>query len=183
MSSPARLKSQMPAKGVAAAVLFLIAIMAFYVQLSPLRAPSVTYAWFYDLETGQLFSHSDAELPPIKQGKAVKAAVFSCGKCGDRALEFIGWLEKYTDEAKQAQQTLSLQGNETQQRPEPGAVGPSQLAARVQRGHLIAPSPKGNSAADIQWIAMDTPAAFDVMAVVSQQCHDKDAPAVACAAR
>jgi hypothetical protein len=77
-------------------------------------APVVTKPaplWFYDLGTEKLFAGPADALAPIAapSGGAdagMRAHVFSCGSCGDPLQTRIGFLEKQSDAAKQAWQTL-----------------------------------------------------------------------------
>jgi len=75
------------------------------------RSAVIPDAWFYDLNTGQLFRAKSNGLPPIAapsgplpNGKhaGVRAKVFACGDCSDPSNRFIGWLEKLTPEVKYA---------------------------------------------------------------------------------
>jgi hypothetical protein len=80
-----------------------------------------TPAYYYDLNTGEIFVRSTPELAPIEapsgphQGESagVLAVVYACGQCpadleGMTAKEleqtnaYIGWLQRYTDKIKKA---------------------------------------------------------------------------------
>ena len=79
------------------AVLLLIVAMTWIV--SNTGGPVSPYGeedFFYDVNTGQLFSASIGEYPPVvapSGGEGVKAKVFSCTDCDSSPK--IAWLEKY----------------------------------------------------------------------------------------
>ncbi|MDP6152609.1 MAG: hypothetical protein QF785_04470 [Phycisphaeraceae bacterium] len=85
------------------------------------RGPRITSVWYYDLNTKTIFASGSTATPPIVTDSGplsedmaeagVRAYIFSCGECPDdltgKAAEelesddaFIGWLEKYSPEAK-----------------------------------------------------------------------------------
>lgn len=73
------------------------------------RVPAdIRLDYFYDLDTGELFTAPRDQLAPFPApggGTAVKATVFSCESCDNRDTHFIGWLERYSDEAKTLMRT------------------------------------------------------------------------------
>lgn len=82
--------------------------------------PSKPSVWFYDMGTDKLFAADADALPPIAAPSnapppdapenwkpsgellGVRAAVFSCGDCGDAKSRFVHFIEKYTPEARAA---------------------------------------------------------------------------------
>ena len=63
-----------------------------------------TDVYYYDLDTGSLFTNKNDLYPPIDnpagaKGKGVLAIVYGCGNC-EEANRYIGYLQKYTDKAK-----------------------------------------------------------------------------------
>jgi hypothetical protein len=71
--------------------------------------PAPTEMYYYDLNTGQLFSGPINAIPPIEtpsgktpagENAGVKAYVFSCGDCADASQRYIGWMEKADAMAK-----------------------------------------------------------------------------------
>ena len=105
------LLNQNPALGYGAAALPLVlaALITLYSvyfaddEDEPFR---VRKLWFYDLNTSELFDVPVKTHPPIEapSGKpfegepaGVRAYVYGCGSCDET---FIGYLEKYTPEAK-----------------------------------------------------------------------------------
>jgi hypothetical protein len=107
--------------------------------------------YFYDLSTGELFVHTDADPPPIhaphqtgERPAGCRAHVFSCGDCNDPASRFVGYLEMYdphTDAAEQFKRFRQLMV----------AHGPSVQAAeaedRAEAGRLV------SSGKEAAWVA------------------------------
>ena len=64
--------------------------------------PSLTY--FYDVNTKQLFVADFDAIPPIAapsgEGAGVRAHVMSCGDCSKPEDQFIGYLSRYSDDAR-----------------------------------------------------------------------------------
>jgi hypothetical protein len=64
------------------------------------------YDWWYDLDSKSFFKGPVGDLPPIasKSGpdKGLKAYLYSCSSCDDKASRFVGYLEMYTPQAKEA---------------------------------------------------------------------------------
>jgi len=65
--------------------------------------------YYYDLNTGELFTAGSDKFPPIQSPtdegdklSGVRAMVFSCGDCDKKSTHFVGYLERYTPEAKAA---------------------------------------------------------------------------------
>ena len=88
----------------------------------PTHLPQITSEWFFDQVTGTIFeAHSNA-IPPIATTEypdqlelveaGVRAYIFACGECPtdlqgmtieqvEQSGAFVGWLEQYTDAAKE----------------------------------------------------------------------------------
>lgn len=67
--------------------------------------------FYYDLSSGKVFAGPSDALPPIEtpsrakingQPAGVRAHVLSCGDCNDPKQRYVGYLETYTEERKQA---------------------------------------------------------------------------------
>jgi len=92
------------------AVVVLVICLGFIIRTimgGSSSAGGVVDVYFYDMNTGELFNAASNEFPPIQsptdegdQLSGVKAHVYSCGDCGDKSSRFIGYLERYTPEAK-----------------------------------------------------------------------------------
>jgi hypothetical protein len=85
------------------------------VEAVPTKPPAgqlITKAYFYDLQTGMLFVGDNSAIPPIPapsgkkssdgQDLGVRAIVFSCGNCKDESSRYIGYVETFTPEARDA---------------------------------------------------------------------------------
>lgn len=62
--------------------------------------------WFYDLESATLYPASEDVRPPAvapSGGEGVRAQVYTCTTCSESE-RFIGYLEKYSEQAKTAMQ-------------------------------------------------------------------------------
>ncbi len=86
----------------------------------PAPARRVRTAWFYDLNTGELFTASADAIPPIDApsgplrvggGPAgVRAYVFTCGECDD-ASRFVGYIETYSPAASRQMRAARQRAN------------------------------------------------------------------------
>jgi hypothetical protein len=96
-----------PSKRVLAAVVLLAVIAACAVwvtlRLRSGGAPPVPdKAYYFDLETGELFVDAAGKVVPFKRpsgNDAVLAHVYSCGDCGKEAERFVGYYEALSQEA------------------------------------------------------------------------------------
>ncbi|MBI4581376.1 MAG: hypothetical protein HY718_16865 [Planctomycetes bacterium] len=106
MSVPPPKSSPKPPKSRLIAVLVVVAILGaaglLYWLLVGGGTAGPKQAWYYDLNTGQLFTAEvTKELPvaapsgpaPEGQPAGVRAFVFSSGDCSNPSDRFIGWLE------------------------------------------------------------------------------------------
>ncbi len=93
-----------------AATLLLISAIASVIAHQPGQKPqtprpqSSRSVYFLDLATNKLLPFSASVLAPASGrngGECVRAFVWSCGDCSEQGRR-IGWLEKYTAEAKKA---------------------------------------------------------------------------------
>jgi len=142
--------------GVAAGTGILFLVVLIILLKPPTNRPSVQMVWFYDLNRQSLFAAPDDQLPPIKapsQGKketelkGVRAYAFYYNDQEDKTKEFVGYLENYTKEARQAHEKLtSAQGNER-------AV----LLGRINEGRLV------RRLEDAEWVAAHSPKGLKVM--------------------
>lgn len=110
--------NQNPAVGtIAAVVVLLICLILLMARLkggsSGGTAATIrpVQSHYYDMNTGDMFTAAGGQIPPIKapsdagkpdQYSGVRALVFSCEDCGDPTKRFIGLLEQYPLEVKQA---------------------------------------------------------------------------------
>ena len=107
------LNRQNPKIIIAIAGIFVFVLLAIAISLSgndkEFKANRNNKAWFYDLNTGELFTAKTDKLPPIKapsghlpngEPAGVRAYVFSYAKEPNESDYFIGFLETFTPEAK-----------------------------------------------------------------------------------
>lgn len=90
-----------PAVGVVAVV--VIAVVWVWI-LKPADRAGGEGVYFFDLGSRQLYVGSHTMIPPMAApsgASGVRARVFACGQCTDEN-RFIGFLERYTDEAHAA---------------------------------------------------------------------------------
>ncbi|MFA5293415.1 MAG: hypothetical protein WC496_10320 [Phycisphaerae bacterium] len=94
---------------IVSAVIFLLIVITLLIPSSPPIMQSHK-AWFYDLNTNELFIRNDDRIPPIDapSGKlpdgepaGVKAYVFTYFSDPNDSELFIGFLEKYTPQGKE----------------------------------------------------------------------------------
>jgi len=97
----------------ALAVLLTLAALAYVVSRRHTSSLRIVHAYFYDLNDDKPFIGPSNALAPIRAPSderaeappdtlsGVRAHVFSCTGCDDDETHFIGWLEKYTPEARQ----------------------------------------------------------------------------------
>lgn len=81
--------------------------------------------YFLDLKTDKLFVVEDvnANAPttaPSGGNDGVKAFVYSCGDCNDESTHFVGYIEKYSDEAMKAINDASLSFDERDKKRDVG---------------------------------------------------------------
>lgn len=141
-----------------AVVLLVIALGAIIMQTRGGGGSGIIDVYYYDLSTGQLFTGPSNQLAPIEapsgpyNGKpgGVRAFVFSCTDCDDESTHFIGWLDMYTPEAKEALANPTAE------------MGAS--FELYERGHLV------KRVEDETWVSANDPEGFRVMEAISQEC-------------
>ena len=122
--------------GTASAILLIASILSVWKPTSRRHTDTWTpREYYYDLNTGKLFVAQKMHNPPIEapsgphEGRpgGVLAHVFTCGDCQEEQWR-VGFLEKHTDDAKQAMQAL--------QDSQPG-LGHAPVIARLAQGTLV----------------------------------------------
>ena len=97
----------------ASIVLLVAALITTMAHLEPAKPLPGTQDYFYDLNTGQLFTDERTYIPPIEapsgpliengvltdKPAGVRAYVYSCSNCENRASRFIAYLETFSDHA------------------------------------------------------------------------------------
>jgi hypothetical protein len=157
--------------GVAAGVVLAVAIVLILMQVlaGGSGQEAETQAWFYDLNTGQLFVTTRDELSPIGAPSGPRptgepagalARVFSCHECNAKN-RYIGWLEIYTPQGHE-----NLEGTPL--------YPPDVLANLAGNEKLIAAPPE--SAGDaVEWHGYNTPQAQRIRERARQRCDDGEA--------
>lgn len=87
----------------------VLLIICLGVIVNQLRGPGTRArtidVYYYDLNTGELFVTESDQIPPIDTDSGAEAGVlayvYSCTDCSDESSRKIGFLQKYSKEAKQ----------------------------------------------------------------------------------
>ena len=154
-----------------AVVIGICVIVSFYFLFfsggpPPLdRRAQVDKIYFYDLKGGKLFSGGATELAPIMapeqttgQPQGMRAYVLSCGDCSDH---WIGWLERFTPEAK------ALMQNPTAGKPD------AKQREILKKGREIRPM----DGTDKDWVRADSEAALFIRNKAKKtRCPDNKKP-------
>lgn len=120
----------------------------------------ITAAWYYNLDTGELFSGPMEPAPidaPGGSGQAVRAHLFSCGACTEQE-RFIGFLTRHTPEAARVLTGLEAGANPT---PDEQVI--------LETGQRIGAAPDAPGKT-IHWAVEGTPEADAVRTAPAQQC-------------
>lgn len=104
-----------PVVAVIAVIILLVAVFFIFKQmgLGGGGYGSAKDAYWYDVDTGELFGHA-AVLPPIEApsgGEGVRAYLFACNDCDDKSDRFIGYLERYSEEGRRILKEEQDKGN------------------------------------------------------------------------
>lgn len=149
------------------AVVILIMSLGFIIMSASGNKykPRIVDVYYYDLGNGELFLAKSNEIPPVDAPsgpgannipQGVRAYVFSCGECGDKAQQFVGWLEMYTPDAKRA-----LTSPPT---PDPNNPQGPEYYDLWEKGHLV--SIPGSS----KWVQANSEEGFKVMESMQSKC-------------
>ena len=168
-------------------VFLLVYALIYLLAHAPTQFVPITKAYYYDIQTGQLFEGGVQEIPPIgtpdgstKNGMpaGVRANVFTCTDCNDPNARYIGFLETYTPEAQEAQLQLqeiasrNIEVNDSdpnaQTAPDTNEVD---LMDTVAKGRLIA------SPDDLEnWFTMETEEGAKLANNAMKKCPDEKYP-------
>lgn len=137
----------------------LIAVAVVITMRSGSAADAPRQAWFYDVQTGQLFAAAASEIPPVDApsgpGNGVAAFVFGCGSCNE-ADRFINHLLTYTEKARQTMAQLDTHDMTTQ-------------VDLIDAGTRVAPPPD-EPGAEPQWIPKTSPQGADLIDAAPSRC-------------
>ncbi len=166
-------------------VFLLVFSLVVLVKSTPRNGRVITRAYYYDVVTGKLFAGPVQETPPIptpegsmKNGvfAGVRANVFSCTSCDDVKSHKVGYLETYTQEAREAvdaqrmmadaaSRVLGEPGQEnvgTQPGSDPSEI---KLMEAIARGRLIA-SPENIE----RWFPMESDEGMQLVNAAMKSC-------------
>ena len=114
----------------------LLLLVLLLLLVGHARKPKPNRAWFYDLDTRQLFVAMEDDAPPIMapsqdkhavQPRGVRAYVFTHDPAAPKPKTFIGYLETFNEDAQDAR--AALDDADSQQR--------SPLIQRINRGRQV----------------------------------------------
>jgi len=161
----------------------LVLIGALYAIIKQQWGPGTTYkpidVFYYDMsltsgsEMDRLFSGKSNEFPPIEApSKAktpdgsptgVRAWVFSCGDCSDKSKWFIGFLETYTRDAKDAMLEMTkAPATGGAAAPPPMPTGAEMMAR--ENGHLI------SIPGEDKWVPYSGPQGLELIQRAQSRC-------------
>ena len=154
------------AVAVTAVVVFVLALLAIFIQTTDRSAPVSLgdTVYFYDLNSGDLFPAARDEIPPIEsssgphEGKpaGVRAYIFTCGECTPKQWT-IGYLETFTDEARLAllKERRMQEANPNSRKP---VLRPDTASPAVAKGWMI------RTVDGVDWLPVRHPQARQIMA-------------------
>lgn len=125
--------------------------------------PQFEQGYYYDLTSRDLFvAEYDQQSSVISPtgGTGVRAHVFSCSTCDDEASQFVGRLERYSDEAEQLLDQLATV-SDPQKRNELNAQIAQEITIALPR----------DASEDLQWYAVESADGMRVMEHAAQQCN------------
>lgn len=151
------------------------------------RPPGLPDYYYYDLQTGDLFSVASAETSarPVEEAvsapsgaEGVRAYVYSCGRCTESE-RYIGYIEGYSEEAREARQQMQGAYGGVEEGPAaiedvPAArrsMRPAQLEQMIRQGRLIA-----KASTSPQWFPAESPQAREIMIAALNPCEDGTPP-------
>jgi hypothetical protein len=151
---------------VVAAVIVVAAVGLVVTRGRGVDADQHKYDYYMMPDTGALIVDVSRQVAPLDNG-AVRAVVFSCSDCSDKSTHVVAWVERYTDQAKEALATMQSVAAST----DPTKAPPMRNEAiAVERGRLIALPPSG--AGGVQWVNANAPAGIEVMRAARRNCED-----------
>lgn len=176
------------------AVATIVAVVILVISLGILimnlgggrRGPVVKELYYYDLNTGKVFTAPVESLPPVKapsdpdesKRSGVQAYIMACGECpsniaGATAEElaqrnvFIVRLEKYDDRTRdQLVKMMEQQQQAGPEGPPPMMVDPFLM----EEGRLVKPL-QGD-----RWVPIHSPAGMQIMESLQRRCEDGTNP-------
>jgi hypothetical protein len=166
-------------------VFLLVFSLVVLVKSTPRNGRVITRAYYYDVVTGKLFSGPAQDTPPIPTPDGsmknnvfagVRANVFACASCDDVKSHKIGYLETYTQEAREALESqrmmteaMSHVGPDSGQ-DNPGTLpGPDpneiKLMEVISRGRLVASTENTE-----RWFPMESDEGMQLVTAAMKSC-------------
>jgi len=124
-------------------------------------------AYYYDVESGEMFKDKAEHIPPIAREnghKAFKAYVFTCSECSNEADRFVGYYEGFTDEYKQKLQAAADAARAAGTAPMPHEM--MYMDEGTSKGRLISTDGK-------TWVTSDSPEGIKINMELSKACEGK----------
>lgn len=104
-----REKMNGPAGTAVVVVILALSVVCWFALAEKPDPGRTTNGWYFlDLNTKELVKKPVDTLSPADGGQSLRAYVFSCSSCDDKASHFIAYLERYTDDALAAVKDTSL---------------------------------------------------------------------------
>lgn len=159
-------------------IVVIVILMGLFVVIprAQREGPEPEFNYFLDTSTGELFSVSSIEPPPVSApsgGVGLRAYVFSCESCDEPDSRFVGYVERFTREAR-------IKRREALERIQMGFDDETSeiLLAESETGRFI------RRPDEAQWYAADSPEATAIMESVKcprgsgtpQPCQRAPAP-------
>ncbi|MBI1373543.1 MAG: hypothetical protein GC159_12510 [Phycisphaera sp.] len=145
---------------VGAVVLLVISLAIIINQGRSPTPPPPGEAYYYDLVSKEYFTDEATKIAPIINpatgNEAVRAHFFTCGECSESE-RFVGYLEKYTPEAKQQLET----------NPESFEFYEEAFLGRL---YAPAPSETADPAVAETWVDAETPPGFKIVEDLQGKC-------------
>lgn len=92
-----------PKVGIAIAAAILVIALFFLTRGGNVPVRNMHHGYFYDLQTSEVYHYTGSNVAPVTApsgGVGVRAWVFSCESCENTESHFVGYLQKYTEQAK-----------------------------------------------------------------------------------
>ncbi len=153
--------------GAVVILIFSLAYLWFSNSSGSPGSRAVMNAYFYDVESNEMFEAKADELPPImskNNHKAYKAYVFTCGECSNEADRFVGYYEGFTDDYKTKRQAAIDAAKAGGKVPMPDEA--MYMEEGYSKGRMISRDGK-------KWHASDAPEGIAINMDLSKACDTK----------
>lgn len=141
-----------PLVGVVIVVVILVIVVMMIRSNGPVGENPLAY--YYDLQSGELFVANKDDVPPIEApsgaGNGVLAAVFACGSCENEADRFVGWVSKYDPQVHEQVRLLNASPMAVDAAGNPIDA----MAVNAYAYIAVLPETVGD---DVEWISLNAP--------------------------